>query len=103
MAYLHANGILHRNNKPDNVIVFVLDEVTTVNGMLTDFWSSRNVNMLMTHMTFTDGVRTPTYTTPEVLNKEKYKKAADVFLLAVMLFECDTWGEAYPRALFKFS
>ena len=102
LAYLHGNGILHRDVKPDNVLVFSLDEVLTVNGKLTDFGSSRNVNLLMTNMTFTKGVGTPTYMAPEVLNKEKYKKAADVFSFGVMLFECFLWGEAYPKAQFKF-
>ena len=102
LAYLHANGILHRDIKPDNVLVFSLGEVLDVNGKLTDFGSSRNVNMLMTNMTFTKGVGTPVYMAPEVINKQKYKKPADVYSFGVMMFECFKWGEAYPKAQFKF-
>ena len=102
LAYLHANGILHRDIKPDNVLVFSLDEVLTVNGKLTDFGSSRNINLLMTNMTFTKGVGTPTYMALEILNKEKYKKTADVYSFGVMLYECFVWGEAFPKTLFKF-
>ena len=101
-AYLHGNGILHRDVKPDNVLVFSLDEVLTVNGKLTDFGSSRNVNLLMTNMTFTKGIGTPNYMAPEVLNKEKYKKPADIYSFGVAMFECFTWGDAYPKALFKY-
>ena len=95
LAYLHSNGILHRDIKPDNVLVFSLDEEFEVNWKLTDFGSSRNVNMLMTNMTFTKGVGTPVYMAPEVLNNEKYKKAAGVFSFEVMMYECFKWGQAY--------
>ena len=99
---LHGNWILHRDIKPDNVLVFSLDGVITVNGKLTDFGSSRNVNVLMTNMTFTKGIGSPTYMAPEVLGKEKYKKAADYFSFGVTMFECFKWGEAYPKSVFKY-
>ena len=100
---LHRNGVLHRDIKPDNVLVFSFDLVLDVNGKLTDFGSSRNINLLMTNMTFTKGVWTPTYMAPEVLNKEKYKKAADVFSFGVMLYQCIVWCHASPKATFKFT
>ena len=59
LAYLHGNGILHRGIKPDNALVFSLDDVLPVNGKLTDFGSSRHNNMLTTNETFTKGVGTP--------------------------------------------
>ena len=99
LEYLHANGVLHRDIKPDNVLVFSLDEVISVNGKLTDFGSSRNINMLMTNMTFTKGVGSPTYMAPQVLNKEKYKKTADVYLFGVTMYECFMWGDGPEDAL----
>ena len=79
LASLHENDALHWDIKPDNVPVISLDKIISVNGKLTDFGSSRNVNMLMTNMTFTKGIGPPTYTGQEIVNKDKYKKAADVF------------------------
>ena len=61
LAYLHINGVLRRDGKPDNVLVFSRDEVLEVNGKLMDFGGSRNLDMLMTKMTFTKGVGTPTF------------------------------------------
>ena len=95
LAYLHSNGILHRDIKPDNVLVFALDEGLDVNGKLTDFWSSQYINPLMTNVTFTKGVGTPTYMASEMFNEEKYKKPSDVFSFGAMMFECFKWGQAY--------
>ncbi|ELP89112.1 protein serine/threonine kinase, putative [Entamoeba invadens IP1] len=92
----------HRDIKPDNILVFSLDVNDKVNAKLTDFGSSRNINMMMTNMTFTKGIGTPKYTAPEILKKEKYKKSADIFSLGVTMFECFSWKEAYPKEDFKY-
>ena len=52
-------------------------------------------------MTFTKGIGTPKYMAPEILNKEKYKKSADIFSFAVTMYECLSWGDCYPKILFK--
>ncbi|ELP85989.1 protein serine/threonine kinase, putative [Entamoeba invadens IP1] len=101
--YLHNNGVVHRDIKPDNLLIFSLYFSTQIIAKLTDFGSARNVNLLMTNMTFTNGIGTPKYMAPEVLNKEKYKMPSDIFSFAITMYEIFGWKEPYPKNEFKFA
>ncbi|ELP91650.1 tyrosine protein kinase, putative [Entamoeba invadens IP1] len=102
LSYLHQNGILHRDFKPDNILILDLEENIEVNAKLTDFGSSRNINMLMTNMTFTCGIGTPAYMAPEILQKEKYKETSDMFSFAVSMYETFSWTKAYADHKFVY-
>ena len=102
LDYLHTNGILHSDIKLDSIFVFDLNLASEVNAKRTDFGSSRNINLLMTNMTFTKGVGSPNYMAPEVLNMQKYKKAVDVYSFGVMLYECFVLYDALPKEQFEF-
>ncbi|ELP91924.1 protein serine/threonine kinase, putative [Entamoeba invadens IP1] len=102
IEYLHNNEVLHRDIKPDNILVFSLVPNEKTNAKLTDFGSSRNINAFTQNKTFTKGIGTPIYMAPEVLQGIKYGYGADVYSFAITMFEIDVWGEAFPSEEFAF-
>ena len=57
---------------------------------------------MMTNMTFTKGIGTPKFMSPEILNKQHYKKPSDIYSFAITMYEIMEWGEACQKSKFKF-
>ncbi|BFU26778.1 Protein kinase domain/Protein tyrosine kinase, putative [Entamoeba histolytica] len=66
------------------------------------FEPSRNINMMMTNMTFTKGIGTPVYMAPEVLNQEYYKMPSDIYSFSITMLQVITWKDPFPKSEFKF-
>ena len=53
-------------------------------------------------MSFTKGIGTPSYMSPEILNRQKYRNPSDIFSFSITMYEVFSWKEAYPKSKFKF-
>jgi serine/threonine-protein kinase len=81
LEHCHRNGVVHRDLKPDNVIVDAEGEPRLVDfGLVRDLMGQR--------LTRTGAfVGTPAYMAPEQIRGERASAATDVYALGVLLFE----------------
>ena len=88
-AYVHAQGFVHRDVKPANVLIAADGRVH-----LADFGIARLVDSA--HVTRTgDVLGTPAYFAPEQVSGGAVGPAADVYALGLMLLECLTGKRAF--------
>jgi len=89
LAYVHAQGFVHRDVKPANVLIAADGRVH-----LADFGIARLVDSA--HVTRTgDVLGTPAYFAPEQVSGGGVGSAADVYALGLMLLECLTGKRAF--------
>src|SRR3954452_20002775 len=89
LAYVHAQGFVHRDVKPANVLIAADGRVH-----LADFGIARLVDSA--HVTRTgDVLGTPAYFAPEQVSGGAVGSAADIYALGLMLLECLTGQRAF--------
>jgi serine/threonine protein kinase len=89
LAYVHGQGLVHRDVKPANVLISTGGRVH-----LADFGIARLVDSA--HVTQTgDVLGTPAYFAPEQVSGEPVGPPADVYALGLVLLECLTGRREY--------
>lgn len=95
LAYVHAQGIVHRDVKPANVLIAPPAADGRTTAKLTDFGIARQVDSdRMTMQGFTVG--TANYLSPEQATGDDVGPPADIYSLGLVLLECLTGAMAYP-------
>jgi serine/threonine protein kinase len=88
LSHAHEHGVIHRDVKPENVIL-------SENGsILTDFGIARIPDSTMTTAGTVFG--TPAYSAPESLASATFTSASDQFALATTLYEALSGKRAFP-------
>ncbi len=95
LQYLHTNRIIHRDMKPQNILLSADGSVK-----LCDFGFARSMSAATNMVTSVKG--TPLYMAPEVVQQQPYDFRADLWSLGVILFELFT-GEPpfYTESIYK--
>jgi serine/threonine protein kinase len=97
MSYLHENGIIHRDLKCDNVLLFSLStDQDTIRAKIADFGTAS----FSTDADTRGAVGTPISLAPEIVNdNQAISFASDVYAFAIVLWEL--WCEFPPFSEFR--
>jgi serine/threonine protein kinase len=101
LAYLHGEGVVHRDIKPDNVLLTASGQVKILDFGIALFESERR----LTWTGLSHAIGTPDYMAPEQIRGRRGDPRTDVYAVGMMLYEMLTCHLPYdspsPRALLK--